>query len=110
MWSSLLSRVSLIDSITSECTSEGVLALNADVVPLAQLRPKPIATLEESLAITWLKDGVALDSFENYTSVLVEGDMVGRYTVKVRYASEEIRLEKEDLLTATLSLDVARAC
>jgi hypothetical protein len=110
LWYSLLNRVNLIDNVTSTCNADGTRSLNSTIVPLAHLRPNAIGGLEESLNIVWSKDGVVLDAYANLTSINVNGGLTGSYNVAVRYATEEIPLEKEELLTASMSLHVPHVC
>ncbi|KAI0642979.1 IgA peptidase M64-domain-containing protein [Trametes meyenii] len=113
LWHALLRRVDLIDDLRSGCKKDSsggwVRTLNLDLVPLAHLRERPV-DVEESYIITWAKDGRVVEEFTNKTELVDTGDAVGSYVVNVRYVTEEVRLDKDGLLSSTAVTFVATTC
>ncbi|KAI0630008.1 IgA peptidase M64-domain-containing protein [Trametes polyzona] len=114
LWHALLRRVDLIDDLRPGCALDAasgarVRTLDLELVPLAHLRDHPVG-VEESYAITWLKDGTVLEEYANRTRVMDEGDAVGNYVVQVRYATEEVRKDRDGLLASTASVFVGTRC
>jgi hypothetical protein len=112
LWLSLLKRVDLIDNIHEGCQWEGTWKKTLDLrlVPLADFREIPV-DVKESFSISWTKDGEVLDAFTNQTSIILEdGDAVGRYVVDVKFGTEEVRVDREELLTARAGYIVDKTC
>ncbi|KAI0671117.1 IgA peptidase M64-domain-containing protein [Trametes maxima] len=113
LWHALLRRVDLIDDLQSGCEEDDVggraRTLDLDLVPLAHLRESPV-DVEESYVITWMKDGAEVKEFANKTRLVDAGDAVGSYAVNVRYVTEEVRMDKDELLTSTAATFVTTAC
>ncbi|KAF9453158.1 hypothetical protein P691DRAFT_802037 [Macrolepiota fuliginosa MF-IS2] len=117
LWLSLLKRVNLIDNFTESCTRAGLpdpwaKSFNLELVPLAQLRQGVEGPINnEAYAIVWEKDGVVLDEFANQTYVTVDdAGSVGVYTVSVKFSTDEVRVDKEGLLKASLRHEVKTRC
>ncbi|KAK1227753.1 hypothetical protein PQX77_009224 [Marasmius sp. AFHP31] len=110
LWTTLLSRVSLIDNITESSCSSSSVTLTTNLVPLAQFRkPKPIAG--ETYSIQWLKNGVAVKEFANKTSVVVaKPGGNGNYTVDVKLSTPEIRLDRNGVTEDKVVHVVSAAC
>ncbi|KAI0671120.1 IgA peptidase M64-domain-containing protein [Trametes maxima] len=79
------------------------------LVSLAHLRESPVG-VEESYIITWVKDGKTLEQFTNKTELVDAGDAVGSYVVSVRYVTEEVRVDKDGLLSSTAATFVTTTC
>ena len=119
LWHALLRRVSLIDDLTVGCSSlSGVTGgmnakpsrtLDLALVPLAHLRDAPVG-VEEGLEITWVKDGREVPEFANQTRLVDDGDSVGSYAVRVRYSTEEVRVDPDGLLEAVAAVVVTTRC
>ncbi|TRM65431.1 IgA peptidase M64-domain-containing protein [Schizophyllum amplum] len=110
MWNNLLAEISLIDGVNETC-SGSTKTVKVALVPLAQLRTDPIDA-EESLTIAWKKDGAAIASAANQTSVALDGeDAVGVYTVAVWYETSEVRtMDDEAYFSANATYEVTTAC
>ena len=115
LWTSLLRRVDLIDDVVTECsTSAGSdkvnLTADLQLVPLASLRTDAVAP-EESYTILWTKDGELLSRFTNKTQLIVEdADADAVYTVDVTFTTEEVRVDKEGLLSSHRDIAVSERC
>ena len=114
LWHALLRRVSLIDGLTLGCTTQpgsarSARTLDLALVPLAHLRDAP-AGVAEALEITWVKDGRAVPAFANRTRLVDDGAAVGSYAVRVRYRTEEVRVDPDGLLEATAAVVVTTRC
>ncbi|KXN82819.1 hypothetical protein AN958_02093 [Leucoagaricus sp. SymC.cos] len=123
LWFSLLKRVDLIDSLTETCCinseSEGhwFKTLSIDLIPLAHLRAPPGAEghreppRDELYTIRWMKDGRTLGDFYGETSIsLADEDAVGNYTVIVKFFTDEIRLDLEEIATTVWEYEVTSYC
>ena len=110
LWLNLLDRVDLIDDVNESCvqhhfgsgsalSSSWSKVIDLDLIPLAHLRKTPVSS-GESYTITWAKDGSLLPQFNNKTRIEMDNESaVGKYTIKVRFASEEIRLISKELVS-----------
>jgi len=84
--------------------------LDLHLVPLADFREVPV-DVKESLSISWTKDGEILGTFTNKTSITIEDeDAVGRYIVDVKFATEEVRVDRAGLLTARTEHIIDKKC
>ncbi|KAH9932711.1 IgA peptidase M64-domain-containing protein [Epithele typhae] len=114
LWHALLRRVSLVDGLAVGCASLARAAapsrvLDLALVPLAHLRAAPVG-VDEALIITWTRDGVEVPEFANATRFVDDGGAVGSYAVRVRYATEEVRVDPDGLLEATAAVVVTTRC
>ncbi|KAJ6465034.1 IgA peptidase M64-domain-containing protein [Mycena vitilis] len=114
LWLSLLRNVSLIDSVEEFCPLPAAAAANASLttlllrlVPLAQFRAAAVQGLDENYTITWSKDGRVLAGLANKTRVDVSP---GTYTVDVKYTTNEVRVDRDNLLTAQMEYTVSEDC
>ena len=105
LWLNLLERVDFIEDVKESCvqnySSSGgwskVIDLN--LLPLAHLRKTPVSA-DESYTITWKKDGSLLPQFTNKTRIELNDEIaIGEYTIKVKFATEEIRLKSKKLVS-----------
>lgn len=115
LWLSLLKRVSLIDDIQESCEQrpEGpVKTLDLKLVPLAQFRADGAANKNgESYTITWWKDQKVLKEFTNHTRLEIAGDdAVGTYAIGVKFATQEVRVDKDNLLSSGAKYEVTQNC
>ncbi|KAF9468663.1 IgA peptidase M64-domain-containing protein [Collybia nuda] len=115
LWLSLLKNVSLIDDIQESCEEHSggwVKTLDLKLVPLAQFRADTMENKnEESYTITWWKDQKILPEFTNQTRLEIAGDdAVGTYAIGVKFATQEVRIDKEKLLSAGARYKVTRNC
>lgn len=115
LWLKLLRNVTLIDKINENCGQDAAdptsltKVLSVDLLPLAHLRKSPAAP-QESYSIVWKKDGKILPNFMNQTIIRVDDDKsIGRYTVSVKFSTEEVRLDSPRL-ESELSYDVRDPC
>ncbi|KAF8143807.1 IgA peptidase M64-domain-containing protein [Mycena galopus ATCC 62051] len=107
LWLALLKDISLIDGIDESCAattmaSSSSTTLTLHLVPLAQFRAAgAVHGMNESYTVTWrdLKDGRVLEKLANKTEVAVGP---GRYGVEVKYATSEVRLDREGRLGARM--------
>ncbi|KAH6911530.1 IgA peptidase M64-domain-containing protein [Coprinopsis sp. MPI-PUGE-AT-0042] len=114
LWLSLLRRIHIIEGITETCEEntatgdlEKVLAL--ELLPLAQFRPFDVA-MKERYAVTWKKDGKVLEGLEDQTEIYIDNkDAAGRYSVEVRFTTEEVRAHQGEL-TDSREYDVSSPC
>ncbi|KAI0754585.1 IgA peptidase M64-domain-containing protein [Daedaleopsis nitida] len=109
LWYALLRRVSLIDSLTPGCSAAGERTLALSLVPLAQFRKEPV-DVDEGYEITWVKDGIEVGEFKNQTTLVDDGNAVGSYAVKVRYWTEEVRVDRDGLLEEEAAYVVTTRC
>ncbi|OBZ71631.1 hypothetical protein A0H81_08541 [Grifola frondosa] len=130
LWYALLKRVDLIDGVRAGCRWEDDPApatevdvsrgaqkrgkwwktLDLNLVPLAQFRADPVG-VEESYTITWKKDGHTLEAFTNKTRLEVEDEGArGTYTIDVKFATEEVRVDPDNLLASGGDFVVTRRC
>lgn len=115
LWYALLKRVDLIDDVDDTCahdaaTGKWTRSLAVDLLPLAQFR-NPVVSHAESYTITWSKDGKVLDAFTNKTRLSAyDEDSLGVYTVKVTFSTEEVRVDKDGLLSSGTEFVVGNYC
>lgn len=115
LWWSLLRRVDLIDELTTACAANGIsgtvdFTADLQLVPLAGFRADAVAP-KESYTIRWTKDGEPLSQFSNKTRLAVDGaDANAVYSVDVTFTTEEVRLDKDGLLTSHLDIVLAELC
>jgi hypothetical protein len=105
LWLNLLKRVDFIDDVKESCvqhhSSSGGWSkvIDLHLLPLAQLR-KTRVNPDESYTITWKKDGSLLPLFTNKTRIELDSESaIGDYTIKVKFATEEIRLKSKRLVS-----------
>ncbi|THH17272.1 hypothetical protein EW146_g3507 [Bondarzewia mesenterica] len=97
LWSSLLSRVDLIDGLETQCQLDSDAqtwkrALNLRLVPIGQFREEPVRA-QESYTIEWTQNGVQLAEFANQTVVVVDDEeALGVFEVAVKFATEEVSI------------------
>jgi len=108
LWLYLLERIDFIDGISEGCVqhqpgSDLILSspwfkvIDLHLLPLAHLRETPV-DFDESYTITWKKDGNLLSQFTNKTRIEVDNESsMGNYTIKIKFATEEIRLNSKRL-------------
>lgn len=107
LWLYLLKRVAFVDDISESCVQHrsGSASLWSKVIdlhllPLAHLRKTPVSP-DESYTIIWNKDGILLPQFTNKTRIEVDDESaLGEYTIKVNFATEEIRLKSKKLVSS----------
>lgn len=110
LWLYLLDKVDLIDDISESCvqphsgsdlTLPWSKVIDLHLLPLAHLRKKTrLVGTDESYTITWKKDGHLLPQFTNKTRIELDNDSaVGTYSVKVKFATEEIKLKSKKLVS-----------
>ncbi|KAG6879333.1 hypothetical protein C0992_003467 [Termitomyces sp. T32_za158] len=121
LWLSLLRRVNLIDGIQEGCeqraleanesfTSTWTRTLDLTLVPLAQFRERQTRA-KESYIIEWRKDRKLLSVFTNQTRlVLNDLEAIGTYSINVTFATDEVRLDKDNLLTASSTYQISTTC
>ena len=115
LWLALLKRVDLIDDVVAGCVQDDesghwTRTLDAQLVPLAELREHAVAPAE-SYTITWSKDGKVLDAFTNKTRLEVpDADAAGEYTLDVTYATEEVIIDKDGLLSSGGEFTITESC
>jgi len=122
LWLSLLRRVDFIDDVVEDCewradlegpSSSGtwVKVINLHLLPLAQFRSASQEySPSESYTITWTRAGRVIQEFTNQTRLEIDNEhAVGSYTIKVKFASDEIRAESP-LLVSDLKYNVIRKC
>ncbi|KAI0718188.1 IgA peptidase M64-domain-containing protein [Cerioporus squamosus] len=110
LWHALLRRVTLIDSLVVGCSAaSGERTLDLALVPLAHLRARPVG-VAESYEVTWARDGVEVPEWKNRTSVADAGDALGSYVVKVRYWTEEVKVDVDGLLESEAAYVATTRC
>ncbi|KAJ7621542.1 IgA peptidase M64-domain-containing protein [Mycena polygramma] len=113
LWLSLLRNVSLIDAVEEFCplpaadADASLTILLLRLVPLAHFRAAAVQGLDESYTVTWSKDGRVLSELANKTRVDVSP---GTYTVDVKYTTNEVRVDRDNLLTAQMEYTVSEDC
>ena len=103
LWLNLLERVDLIDGVKESCVPHSggwSKVIDLHLLPLAHLRKKPVGR-DESYTITWKKGSSLLPQFTNKTRIELDDseNAVGVYTVKVKFATEEIRVKSKKLVS-----------
>ncbi|KAF7972035.1 hypothetical protein HWV62_19259 [Athelia sp. TMB] len=115
LWHSLLKRVDLIDDITDVCLIHKGSAgwsrtLELRLLPLAQFREAPSLS-SESYSIIWRKDGILLDEYKNKTRLsFPDGGAKGIYAVEVELTTEDVKIDKDNLLTAKAEYTIDTSC
>ncbi|KAJ7109074.1 IgA peptidase M64-domain-containing protein [Mycena crocata] len=104
LWLRLLRNVSLIDGMDALCVTDSSTDLVLRLVPLAQFRARAVAGLDESYTVTWSKDGTTISDWTNKTVVDASP---GSYTVDVKYATSEVRVDPDNLLSARMEYTVS---
>ncbi|EDR13209.1 uncharacterized protein LACBIDRAFT_230303, partial [Laccaria bicolor S238N-H82] len=98
LWLSLLGHIDLINDIgIGQCEQQSsgswTRVVDLQLLPLAQFRTESI-TSKESYIVKWKKDGRTIREFTNQTKLEVDGgDAVGRWTVMIKFATEEVRVD-----------------
>lgn len=116
LWLSLLRRVNLIDDIQESCryTDSGapVKTLDMKLVSLAQFRQNAKENKNnESYTIVWQRNNQILHEFTNKTRLEIEGEnAVGEYTIGVKFATDEVRVDKDKLLTVAARYEITHNC
>lgn len=96
LWHALLRRVSLIDGLVPSCSPSGARTLDLALVPLAQFRDREnLVGVREGYEVKWTKDGVEVPEWKNMTKVVDDGEAVGVYEARVRYWTEEVRVDRD---------------
>ena len=105
LWLNLLERIDFIDGVKESCVQHHSgsggwsKVIDLDLLPLAHLR-KTLVGPDESYTITWKKDGSLLPQFTNKTRIELDSESaIGEYTIKVKFATEEIRLKSKKLVS-----------
>ena len=112
LWLNLLERVDFIDDIKESCVQQQQQqqypsssgsgwskVIDLHLLPLAHLRKTPVGP-DESYTITWKKDGSLLPRFTNKTRIELDSESaIGEYNIKVKFATEEIRLKSKRLVS-----------
>jgi len=100
-----LERVDFIDDIKESCVQHHSgsggwsKVIDLHLLPLAHLR-KTSVNRDESYTITWKKDGSLLPRFTNKTRIELDSESaIGEYTIKIKFATEEIRLKSKKLVS-----------
>ena len=98
LWLSLLGHIDLINDIRiGECEKQSsgswTRVVDLQLLPLAQFRTESIIP-KESYTVKWKKNGRIIREFTNQTRLEVDaGDAVGRWTVMIKFATEEVRVD-----------------
>ncbi|KAK0464786.1 IgA peptidase M64-domain-containing protein [Desarmillaria tabescens] len=108
LWHALLSKVNLIDDVTEGCSGKSK-TLTVELIPLAQFRQVPIEP-NESYTITWSRNGEVIEAFTNKTTLIVDENAGATYTVTAKYATTEVRVDKEGHLVDSMDYTVTDAC
>jgi len=96
MWYQFLARMNLIDNVTVT-TASGNSAIRANVVPLAQFRPRPVPG--ERFDIWWLRNGVRQTQYDNQFSFsAATPSLAGSWTCRLNFVTEEVRADPRNLL------------
>jgi hypothetical protein len=115
LWVSLLRRVDLIDDLIVECpqntdANEIKFAVELYLVPLANFRTDSVAP-RDSYTIIWTKNGNVLDHFTNNTQLIVgKSDAHATHAVNVTYTTEEVRMDKDGLLSSYQEIIFPDSC
>lgn len=115
LWLALLRRVELVEDIVARCiydlpSGTWRRTIDARLLPLAQFRQDGQVP-GESYQLTWLKNGQELREFDNQTHVEVDdADGPGRYRLAVKLSTDEVRVDKDNLLLSNADFTVAAFC
>jgi hypothetical protein len=113
LWLSLLKHVSLIDDVEEACEQRSevwVKTIAVKLLPLARFRGDENKN-NESYTITWWKDHKVLKQFTNQTRLeIAGGDAVGTYAIGVKFATDEVRVDKDKLLSSGIKYKVTHNC
>jgi len=116
LWLSLLRKVHLIDYVSVAMTScRSPLTIDVNLVALAQYRTESQAHLattnNEAYIVTWKRDYVTLDAFENSTHIEIPPrDASGLYQVSVEFITDEVRRDPKELLKSSRVILVDARC
>jgi len=114
---SLLRRVSLIDDVKEGCKlgSSGngpvglIKTIDLELIPLAQFRETLVS--HESYTIKWWKGRTLLTEFTNKTHIEIpDSDALGKYSIGVKFATDEVRVDKDKLLSTGVTYQVTNTC
>lgn len=117
LWLSLLRRVNLVDDVREGCeqgsSSDGsagwVKTIDLQLIPLAQFREARVS--HESYTIKWWKGRTLLKEFTNKTRLEIpDCDAPGTYLIGVTFATDEVRVDKDKLLSASVTHQVTNTC
>lgn len=107
MWVQFFNRMSPIDGV--DVTSSGSdRTVDLQLVPLAQLRERPVPGLTESFTVVWKKGGqVQSNLADKLTFSGSVGSLAGSWTVQVTYNTVEVRKDSNNVLTDSKSFMIS---
>ncbi|KAJ3552757.1 hypothetical protein NM688_g3983 [Phlebia brevispora] len=113
LWLSLLKRVDLIDDVVAGCaqnhwTKNWYRLLEVQWVPLAHWYGNPNAPY--GYTVEWFKNGEKLHFPDLSRISLGDADAPGVYTVKVKYRTPQVLVDKEHLLSSEATITVSDYC
>ena len=115
LWLALLRRVELVEDIIGGCVYDlpsGAWrrTIDTQLLPLAQFR-KEGQVSGESYKLQWFKNGQELIAFGNQTRVEIDdGEGPGRYSLVVNFHTDEVLVDKDNLLRSEVDFTVATFC
>ena len=86
--------------------------IDVSLIPLAQFRKNAKDNkTNESYTITWWKGEKVLKEFTNKTRLEVDGrNAVGKYTVDVKFTTDEVKVDKKNLLSSIIRYRITKNC
>lgn len=106
MWLQFLSRMDLIDDVKIT-PSGGNTNVQLQAVPLAQLRDRTVANLDEKYTVVWKKGGREQPQFQDKFSFSgSSSELRGSWEVTLKYITSEVRKDTRNLLTSKSSFSI----
>jgi len=104
MWLQFFKTVSVIDDVLLDIHGTSV-DVTLNTLQLAQFRRTPVTG--EQLIVTWIKDGVEVESLKNAFLWKDElANAAGKWVVQVQFITQEVRVDTNKLLIDTLDFDI----
>jgi len=99
LWLSLLRRVSLLDGLSISFGGSDSVTLRLRLLPFGQLRTDQANRLRgEEYSIQWRKEDQDLPHFANETTIKVDGNIYGNWSVFIQLHTPEVREDTFQLL------------
>jgi len=104
---SLLKRVSLLDGISISTGSEEYVKLRLRLLPFGQFRADQAERLPgEEYSIQWWKEDKDMPQFANETTIRVDENIYGNWSVFIQLHTPEVRADLYGLLHAQARVEL----
>ncbi|RKO93778.1 hypothetical protein BDK51DRAFT_26001 [Blyttiomyces helicus] len=108
LWQNLLSKISLIDSLTATCDgATGTTTLSLVVLPLAHFRTANVIRVPgERYIVRWTRNGRHVPEWDDKFEVAVEKGLEGVWAVDVKFETPEVRVDTNKVLKSSKKIKV----